>query len=121
MPNKPNRVFTREFKEATVRRLLAGETVAALAQELGLWRKSLYDWRERYEAGGVEALRGTGRPRRSRSTMPSSAGAPADRVAELERKIGQQAVELDFFARALRHIEASARPNDGPGATTSSP
>jgi hypothetical protein len=26
------------------------------------------------------------------------------RVAELERKIGQQQVDLDFFRRALRHV-----------------
>jgi hypothetical protein len=27
------------------------------------------------------------------------------RVAELERKIGQQQVDLDFFRRALRHVK----------------
>jgi hypothetical protein len=26
------------------------------------------------------------------------------RVADLERKIGQQQVDLDFFRRALRHV-----------------
>ena len=42
-------------------------------------------------------------------------------VAELQRKVGQQQLDLDFFKQALRHIEASRRPNDGPGATASSP
>jgi hypothetical protein len=27
------------------------------------------------------------------------------RVAELERKIGQQAMEIDFLKRALQHVE----------------
>jgi len=30
--------------------------------------------------------------------------AAARRIAELERKIGQQQLELDFFRAALRHV-----------------
>ena len=40
-----------------------------------------------------------------------------ERIAELERKIGQQQVELDFFRQALRQVEGARRPSDGPGAT----
>ena len=36
-----------------------------------------------------------------------------ERVGELERKIGQQQVELDFFRQALRHIGEARRPSDG--------
>ena len=43
------------------------------------------------------------------------------RIAELERKVGQQQVDLDFFTGALRRIEASRQPNDGAGGTASSP
>ncbi len=46
MSAKRARVFSREFKEAAVRRILAGEKVKALAVELGLWPKLLYAWRE---------------------------------------------------------------------------
>jgi hypothetical protein len=42
-------------------------------------------------------------------------------IAELQRKVGRQQLDLDFFKQALRHIEASRRPSDGPGATGSSP
>jgi hypothetical protein len=42
------------------------------------------------------------------------------KIAELERKIGQQHLDVDFFKEALRRIEASRRPSDGPGATASS-
>jgi hypothetical protein len=42
-------------------------------------------------------------------------------VAELERIVGRQAVELDFFQGALRRIKASRQVTDGPGATGSSP
>src|SRR5262245_30517829 len=135
------RVFSREFKEKAVRRILAGEKVSALAAEFQTCRKLLYDWWALYERGGLEALRAPGRPRGSapwerprvvrdrlgrrrpttRGAGPGSADPEAERVAALERKIGRQALELDFFAQALRHIKASARPSDGPGAGASSP
>jgi transposase-like protein len=39
----------------------AGESVSALARELKMTRKDLYAWRDRFQAGGPEALRGRGR------------------------------------------------------------
>jgi hypothetical protein len=33
------------------------------------------------------------------------------RLVELERKVGQQTVELDFFKEALRHVKAPPPPN----------
>jgi hypothetical protein len=41
------------------------------------------------------------------------------RIAELERKIGQQQVELDFFRQALRRVKEARRPSTGPGVTGS--
>jgi hypothetical protein len=41
------------------------------------------------------------------------------RIAELERKVGQQALEADFFRQALRLFETSRRPSDRPGGTAS--
>ena len=57
-----NRCYDREFKLAAVSRMEAGENVAALARELGMVRKLLYDWRRAYRLCGVEALRERGRP-----------------------------------------------------------
>jgi transposase-like protein len=141
MPGQRPRVFSREFKEAAVRRILAGEKVKALAAELHVWPKLLYHWWDRYEWGGPEALVPPGRPPRSavwtqrprptpsrkaraktkREFCPPDDVAAAERIVELERKIGQQALELDFFARALRHVKASAPPSVGRGARASSP
>ena len=42
-------------------------------------------------------------------------------IAALQRKVGEQQLALDFFEQALRRIEASRQPNDGPGETASSP
>ncbi|MBB4383538.1 helix-turn-helix domain-containing protein [Bradyrhizobium sp. SBR1B] len=126
MPNKSPRKFDREFKLEAVRRLLAGETVRALSDELTVLRKDLYSWRKLFRAGGAEALRPLGRPRKDDGVLTAkvkkrarevAAGDP--RIAELERKVGQQQIELDFFRQALRRVREARRPNAGPGATGS--
>jgi hypothetical protein len=43
--------------------------------------------------------------------------AARTRIAELERKIGQQQVELDFFRQALQQVRGARRPNAGAGVT----
>jgi transposase len=130
MPNKSPRIFSREFKLEAVRRILAGERIRALSQELNVLRKDLYVWRDLFRSGGAEALRPIGRPRkgdgalaagvreRAREAAAGDIAAP-ERVAELERKIGQQQIELDFFRQALRRVREARRPNGGPGATGS--
>jgi transposase-like protein len=131
--SKKARVFSREFKLTAVRRMLAGEDVSQLARELKVLRKDLYVWRDRFRSGGPEALRGPGRPRRgSPRTGPEAASVPRQRpppaddlaaskrrIGELERKVGQQQLEIDFFQRALRQVSGKRRPSDGPGAKPS--
>lgn len=118
------RVFGREFKLGIVRRLLAGESASALAREVKVLRKDLYVWRDRFLAGGPQALRGRGRPRRAEATVavsppPDTAEgeleAARTRIAELERKVGQQQLELDFFRQALRQVRGARRPSAEPG------
>jgi transposase-like protein len=121
--------------------MMAGENVSALAKELGVLRKDLYKWRERFRCGGPNALRSRGRPPKlpPSGTVPvmgaelvmspavtSSAPPSSDalskaekRIVELERKIGRQELELDFFRRALRHFKERRRQKDAPGVTTS--
>jgi transposase len=41
------------------------------------------------------------------------------RITELERKVGQQALELDFFRAALRHVREQRQPTGAPGETAS--
>jgi Transposase len=58
MPKRRPRVFSRAFKLAAVRRMLAGEDISALSRELQVLRKDLYYWREHFRSGGPQALRG---------------------------------------------------------------
>lgn len=124
MPKKRSRVFSRAFKLAAVRRMMAGENVSALSQELQVLRKDLYYWRTRFRAGGAEGLRGKGRPKKTEimalAKEPSGEVEKArERIAELERKIGQQQVDLDFFRQALRRVGGARRPSAEPGAPRS--
>jgi len=112
--------------------MLRGENVSELARELEVRRKDLYLWRDHFRAGGPEALRGVGRPRKVAVSAPSDTATKATppiseleaarkRIADLERKIGQQQVDLDFFRRALRQVKGARRPSNGPGAPASTP
>jgi transposase len=128
MPRKKYRIFDRAMKLATVKRMLAGEDISALARELKMGRAVLYRWRHQYEDLGGQAFRGKpGRPPKNTPDMVrarrESAGelaAARQRVAELERKVGQQQVELDFFRQALRQV-GDSRGIDGRGVKASTP
>jgi len=123
---------SRKFMLKAVERLEAGERASALAIELNLNRTIIYHWRDRFRANGAEALTSNrGRPRTpevlaaeglraSRARADGLVQARAQ-IAELERKVGQQQLDLDFFKGALQHIEGSRQPSSEPGVTASSP
>ena len=113
-----------EFKLGAVARMSETCDVTALAVELGVGRERLYEWRRRYKTGGAEALRGMGRPQAAQRSVEAAAhrtiaAGPEQRIAELERMIGQQQLDLDFFRAALRRAEARRRTSGGPGGATS--
>jgi transposase len=123
-----HRCFPEDVKRAAVRRVANGEAVSTVARAIGANRGRLYEWYRKYQEGGLEGLRRVGRPRkeealgaRARSWKEGSdEGAAARRqIAELERKIGQQQVDLDFFRRALRHVEETRRAQAKAGAAAS--
>lgn len=110
------RVFALAYKLTVVRRLVAGESVSATAKELGIRRKVLYEWKDRYRKLGEAGLRPVGRPKKVVPLGPPAAAVVGsrgelqtarERIGELERKVGQQELELDFFAAALRRIRAA--------------
>jgi hypothetical protein len=81
----------------------------------------LYFWRRRYRERGAVALeRGPGRERltaeRRQQQMQEDA---ARQVAELERKVGRQALLIDFLQRAFKRVEESRQRSSEPGGTAS--
>lgn len=120
------RVFSPEVKLSTVKRIIAGEDIRDLARELKVRRTFLYRWKDLYRKGGASAFKAKrGRPpntgaARSRGPIDDLSSAKK-RIADLERKIGQQELELDFFQRALRQVGAKRQSNGGRGAKPSTP
>ena len=114
------RRFTREFKIAAVERLQGGESASWLARELEVRRKLLYQWRDELEQYGPEAFPGPGR--RSADSAPRARRGEEEtsRIALLERKIGQQALEIDFLKKALQRVENLRRDRivSGAGGST---
>ena len=140
MERKGARRFSRDFKLSALARMESGENVSALSRELEVRRKLLYEWRDAYRAGGAEALRPPGRPRKGSTVVggrrvqglraASESAVPAirpdalslarRRIAELERRVGQQALEADFFRQALRLLESCRGASGRSGGSASS-
>jgi transposase len=133
---KKRRSFTREFKLSALSRMAETDSIVGLARELGLERKLLYCWREQYQKGGSEALRRVGRPAHRQDGFSEASGnlsrwadadeperpsVPEQRVEALQRKIGEQQLELDFFRAALQQVRARRRGNGAPGEKASTP
>ena len=88
------RKFSREFKEAAVRRLDLGASMAEVARACEVHPSVLQRWRGELRQYGEKAFPGVGKSR-----------AEENRTAELERKVGRQALEIDFLKRCLQHVE----------------
>jgi transposase len=123
MSERKRRVYSREFKLSAVERMIAGEGVTVLAQELQVPAGHLYKWCGHFRRGGADALRPACRPRKDVATSAplraEDLTTARKQIGELERKVGQQQVELDFFRQALRQVEGTRQPSDGPGVRAS--
>ena len=127
MSTRKRRVFNREVKLSAVRRLMAGESAPRIAQELQIGPSHLSKWWANYRRYGAEGLRPAHRPLKADAAKLEPMAVAADlagaqqRIRELERKVGQQQLELDFFQKALRQVGQARRPSDGSGLQTSTP
>jgi transposase-like protein len=88
------RRFTREFKLAAIQRLEQGISIAEVARAMEVSPNVLHRWRKEFRQGPGNAFPGHGQRRWSEG-----------RMAELERKIGQQTREIDFLKGCLQRIE----------------
>jgi len=104
----PRQQYTREFKIATMRELEAGKSRAQVAREYQVSPRRLEVWKGEWRAKGELAFPGHG--------LRAQATLDAQRIPELERKIGQMAVEIDFLKKALRRFREQPLPAVGNGA-----
>jgi transposase-like protein len=113
------RRFSREFKIAAVRRVKAGEDPGRVARDLEIGSDLLWKWRKRAEELGEEHLNGVGRPKGRGPATPGDEGQKR-RIAELERLVGRQQMEIRFLDKALRRVEElrQEKNDDGEAAST---
>jgi transposase len=115
---KKARRFSTEFKMEAVRRMAEATSIVGLAQQLGVRRKLLYEWRDRLQSEGNAGLeKRVGRPPGSKSQkvsrpVPSAAEL---RIAELERLLGRKQLEVDFLKRAFEHVRGAASNHTSDG------
>jgi transposase len=88
------RKFTREMKLTAVRQLESGSSAAEVARAFEINPSLLHRWREEFHHGPANAFPGGGKRRWQES-----------QVAQLERKVGQQSLEIDFLKGCLQRIE----------------
>jgi transposase len=87
----PRQEYSRELKVACMRELDSGKGMAEVARQYQISPKRLETWKGEWRAKGELAFPGKGaRPQ---------ARLDSERVAVLERKIGQQAMEIDFLKK----------------------
>jgi transposase len=92
----PRQQYSRELKISAMREIESGRTMAEVARMFQVSPKRLETWRSEWRAKGETAFPGSG--------VRPPARLDGERMAELERKIGQQAVEIDFLKKALQHF-----------------
>jgi len=107
----PRQQYPRELKIAVMREIDSGKSTAWVARNYQLSPKRLEVWKGEWRAKGELAFPGTG-------THPQGK-LDGERIAELERMVGQQAMEIDFLKKALRRFRAQALPIVGNGVTSS--
>lgn len=88
------RKFTKEVKLAAIQQLEMGSSAAEVARAFEINANLLHRWRKEFRHGPGNAFQGPGK-RRWEET----------RVAQLERKVGQQSLEIDFLKGCLQRIE----------------
>jgi transposase len=84
---------TKEFKLGAVRRLETGASIAEVSRACKVNANVLHRWWREFRDGVDRAFLGLGKKK-----------AAETHVAELERKIGQQTLEIDFLKRVLQRV-----------------
>jgi transposase-like protein len=96
--------YTEEFRRQAVERMKTSDNLNALARELGIDHKLLYDWRERESDLSDQRLPGN---RKTRQLEQEN--------KELKRLLAEKTLELDFFRGALQKVAARQQASGANG------
>ena len=84
------RIFTKEFKQQILLEVQAGKSIAQVSRENELHPNLIAKWQKLQEQYAQNAFQGNGH-----------AYTQEAKIAELERLIGQQTVEIGFLKKVL--------------------
>jgi transposase-like protein len=85
---RARRKFDCEFKRKVVEEVRSGVlSVAQAMRQYELASNLVYRWMDQYDHGKL-------------NNEPTAQGALENKIAELERKVGQQAMEIEFLKKA---------------------
>lgn len=88
---KAKRKFSVEFKRQVVEEIRTGmKTAAQAVREYELGSSTIDRWRNQYEHGKL-------------NNEPTERGALENKIAELERKVGQQTMEIELLKKAKEY------------------
>jgi len=98
----PRQQYSRELKIVAMHEIESGKGMAEVARMFQVSPKRLETWKGEWRAKGELAFPGNG-------SQPQ-AKLDAEQIALLERKVGQQAMEIEFLKKALRRFREHPRP-----------
>jgi len=99
--------YSKEFRQQAVERMNACSNIVQLARDLGVCRRVLYNWRDRFDE--------TDHPQqRSRELILRK------QILKLKRLLANKILEVDFFRHALQRVGARRcqRSSSGGNAST---
>ena len=106
MERKRGQRYSDEFRKQAVERMNACDNIVGLARELGVARRLLYVWRDRFDETDPP-------PIRSRELILRK------QILRLKRLLANKTLEVDFFRRALQRVGARRPKTHGLGGEAS--
>jgi hypothetical protein len=108
---KEGKYYTQEFRQMALERMKNSSSITALAKELGIPQRRLYDWRNRALETHPEAEAWTP-PDREKLSLRKQ-------LQQTQQLLAKKTLEVDFFKGALQKIEARRQKNESAGETAS--
>jgi transposase len=100
--------YTEEFRRQAVEQMNESNNINALARELGIDKRLLYDWRER--AADLSD---------QRTPANRKARQQEHEIKQLKRLLAEKTLEVDFFRGALQKVAARRKQSSAHGETAS--
>jgi len=101
--------YGRAFRQRAVERMRCCESIKELAQELGVHRSVLYQWRDQLAPQDRAEWQG----------REGAEGRLERENRELKQALAEKTLEVDFFRGALQKIAARRQGNSKAGETAS--